>query len=244
MTGSRSAPVQAYRVWRDRGTTSLLKKVERRLRRRNAAQRYVPYPERKESLGKTYIRDRKAIERGRCIPGRHFFTASLVPGDSVLEVGGNKGILALLLARRGLSVSSVEYQSVAHHEALRLQRKWANRGLRVESAEFINADIFDVLDSKRLAHDTVVLSRVAYHLRDGLFTFLDHLPTDVKYLVVAGNNTKAQEFYRGESHPLAGYLKYAAIEGMCELLECGGFAVEAIRPASDWNDPVVVGSRP
>ncbi|MBB4004823.1 class I SAM-dependent methyltransferase [Aurantimonas endophytica] len=191
-----------------------------------------------------YVENKAAIHRGH-VPDRYRRIAGLVPGQRIIEFGSADGTQSLVLALAKDAVCGVELMDLQFEEAERLKSAWLALGRRVENCAFLQASI---LESTLLlnGYDTVLMSRVLYHLRsdiDGLMG--DIAASDVKHVVLVGCPSRTERWRKlGETGDSMGkFAYYATPEGMSAILEKHGFKITTSLAGQDGNDPVVVGAR-
>lgn len=181
-----------------------------------------------------YRTNEAAILRGD-VPEKYLRILPHVPAGKVLELGSAEGVLALLLARQGNEVVALERNSDRHAAAQSLAAAWG-----VGAVEFINGDITDRL-ANCLFHgvDTLVAVRMIYYLRETIDAVFAEVAKHIPNVVLCGNRNRADNWRAGRPHkPLGEFNRYAAREGMRDLLERHGYRIE--KEVTD-GDEIVVG---
>lgn len=178
-----------------------------------------------------YRTNEAAILRGD-VPGKYLRILPLVPAGSVLELGSAEGVLALMLAREGRDVTALERRADRHEAAKKLARKWG------VTATFENGDIQDRLDLLE-GRDVLIAVRMVYYLRESVDAVFSEVAKKVPNVVLCGNRNRADNWRRGTPHePLGVFNRYAALEGMKDLLERHGYRIA--KEVTD-GDEIVVG---
>jgi len=185
-----------------------------------------------------YRKNEAAILAGN-VPDKYTRLLPYIAGKKILEIGSAEGVLALLLARMGKDVTALERSSERHDTAQQLYAEWEAREGRFKAPRFINGDILANLGLIE-GHDTLLAVRSIYYLGedgvDALFTAAaKHIPT----VVLCGNKNRAARWRAGTpDEPLGEMNRYAAREGMTELLRRHGYTI--VETVTD-GDPIVVG---
>jgi 2-polyprenyl-3-methyl-5-hydroxy-6-metoxy-1,4-benzoquinol methylase len=186
-----------------------------------------------------YRKNTDAIWRGDA-PEKYRRLVPFITGPRVLEIGAAEGVLALLLAEKGLTVTACERRSERHQEALLLQHRWKKLGRKVDGCEMILADI-----TKRpnlfQNIDCFVAVRVMYHLRESARMVVAWAASaNVPRIVFCGNKNRALRFEQGKPDEGLGHWNYySTIKGMSDLLTGAGYKIERI---VSEGDPIVIGS--
>jgi SAM-dependent methyltransferase len=168
-----------------------------------------------------YRRNEAAILRGD-VPEKYTRILPHIPPGRVLELGSAEGVLACLLAREGRTVTALERNPDRHAAALKLARKW-----NVHGVDFMNGDITDKLANVLFYNaDTLVAVRMIYYLRESIDAVFAEVAKRIPRVVLCGNRNRADNWRRGTPHePLGEFNRYAAREGMRELLERHGYRI-------------------
>ena len=184
-----------------------------------------------------YRKNEAAILRGD-VPPKYLQLLPYIPGDKILEIGSAEGVLALLLAKAGKRVTAVEQSPERHAAALRLVHKW-----RVYGVNFINDDIAGLMHCVACRAETLVAVRMIYYLGDQLDEVFATAARYIPNVVLCGNGNRAGRWRSGNPDaPLLEWNRYAAREGMIELLERHGYRI--VREGSvNKGDEVVVGRK-
>lgn len=183
-----------------------------------------------------YRKNEPAILRGD-VPEKYTRLLPFITGDHILEIGSAEGVLALMLARAGKSVTALEARADRHESALRLDQQWSQH-YRYASPAFVNGSIGDRLDLLE-GVDTLVAVRVIYYLRAALDPVFEAVARQARQVVLCGNRNRAARHFAGTSDGKAEDY-YASAEGMRGLLQRHGYRIEA---EERDGDPVVVGRR-
>lgn len=181
-----------------------------------------------------YRRNEAAILRGD-VPKKYTRILPHVPEGSVIELGSAEGVLALLLAREGRRVAAVEASRERHEAALRLADRWGDSGVT-----FVRGDIREYLDQLG-QFDVLVAVRSIYYLRNDIDKVFAAAAEQIPNVVLCGNRNRADAWRAGRPHtPLGDFNRYAASEGMTELLVRHGY--EIVDEVTE-GDEIVVGRR-
>jgi hypothetical protein len=178
-----------------------------------------------------------------------------IPGGSVLEIGSAEGVLACLLAMQGrTAVTALEQNEGRHQVGPKLHAAWSKRfatvtvklpSFAMEPVPFLSPrfecgnilDRLDLLDGV----DGLVAVRMIYYLGERIDEVFAAAAATVKWIVLCGNRNRADAWRRGQPHaPLGEMNRYAAREGMRELLERHGFRI--VDEVTE-GDEIVVGQR-
>jgi hypothetical protein len=186
-----------------------------------------------------YRKNEAAILAGD-VPEKYTRLLPFIKGKRILEIGSAEGVLALLLAREGKLVTAVEKSEERHHAALQLYSRWAGREERFTPPDFVNARFADRLDLVR-GIDTLVAVRVIYYFGEDLDRIFGKVALQVPRVVLCGNKNRAARWRAGTpDEPLGDFNRYAAREGMVELLTRHGYQI--IDECRE-GDEIVVGKR-
>jgi SAM-dependent methyltransferase len=174
------------------------------------------------------------------VPEKYTRLVPLIPGQRILEIGSAEGVLALLLAKAGKQVTALEKNEDRHASALNLYSAWLSKENHFQQPTFVNghaADCLHLLDSV----DTLVAVRVIYYLAGTLNTIFKAVSEKVPNVVLCGNKNRAARWRAGmPDEPLGDFNRYAASEGMIELLERHGYSIRCVVKE---GDEIVVGGR-
>lgn len=181
-----------------------------------------------------YRKNEDAILRGD-VPDKYIKLLPFIPGERILEIGSAEGVLSLLLAKQGKQVIALERSPERHEAAQRLRDAWGVSGPR-----FICGDVASNLGQFE-GVDTIVAVRSIYYLGGHLNTVFANAAKHVPNVVLCGNGNRAARWRAGNPDaPLGEFNRYAAREGMIELLERHGYRI--VRGGNVNNgDEVVVG---
>lgn len=188
--------------------------------------------------------NREEIFKGN-VPKRYLEIAELVPGRDILEIGSADGTQALVLALRKNTVHGLELMPKQHEISLELKKAWLGLGRDVGNCHFHNGDACSHTELFSAA-DTVLMSRVVYHLRDGIDPLFRRIEdSGITNVVLVGCPLREKRWREsGETGDSMGrYAYFASLEGMRSLVEKHGFHVSLSIPSSEGGDPVVVASR-
>lgn len=226
----------------------ILNKIKKRVSRTVHDRDGVAYYTRSEGANaglQTYYADNIVAIHSGVVPDRYKRIAALTPGDKVIEFGAADGTQSLVLALEKERVWGVELMDLQIREAEKLKADWLSHGFRVENCRFVQRDILEASDL--LAdNDTVVMSRVLYHLRGGISDVMDTIAKSaVRHVVLVGCPKRTERWRKhGETGDAMGkYAYYATLEGMSSVLREQGFTIVHAIGGDDGEDPVVVGSR-
>jgi hypothetical protein len=186
-----------------------------------------------------YRKNEAAIIRGD-VPDKFTRLVPFITGERILEIGSAEGVLALLLAKQGRTVTAVEKSEERHHAAMSLYAEWAAREEHFTAPTFVNDRIGNRLDLLN-GVDTLVAIRSIYYLADDLDRIFAKAAQKVGKIVLCGNRNRAARWRAGTpDEPLGDFNRYAAREGMVELLERHGYRI--VREVRE-GDQIVVGER-
>lgn len=186
-----------------------------------------------------FRKNEDAIIRG-IVPEKYRRIVPYIRGHRILEIGSAEGVLALLLAREGKQVTALEKSEERHETARQLYGEWLAREKKFAAPVFVNGCIQEnlgLLDNK----DTLVAVRVVYYLGGQLNTVFEEVAKKVPTVVLCGNKNRAARWRAGRpDEPLGDFNRYAAREGMMELLERHGYR---ITQTVLEGDEIVVGEK-
>lgn len=181
-----------------------------------------------------YRKNEPAILRGE-VPEKYTRIVPYVPDHHILEIGSAEGVLALLLAQAGKDVACLERSRERHEAAINLARKWGIYSVR----HFCG----DIRDSLFLLNetDTLVAVRMIYYLGDALDEVFAEVAKKIPNVVLCGNKNRAQRWREGNPDPPLGEMnRYAASEGMTDLLKRHGYRI--VTTVTE-GDEIVVGRK-
>lgn len=186
-----------------------------------------------------YRKNEAAITRGD-VPEKYTRLLPYIPGYRILEIGSAEGVLALLLARMGREVTALERSAERHDTAQQLFSDWLARERKFKPPTFINGDIADNLHALH-NKDTLVAVRMIYYLGERLDAVFSDVAKFIPNVVLCGNKNRAARWRDGNPDPPLGEMnRYAAREGMIELLERHGYRI--VNQVAE-GDEIVVGQR-
>lgn len=186
-----------------------------------------------------YRKNEADILRG-VVPVKYTRILPHIPAGSVLEIGSAEGVLACLLARERMFVTAVEQNLDRHHSATQLYEAWRERFGFAGMTSFVPGSVMDHMDLLDRA-DVLVAVRMIYYLGDRLDELFAAAAQKVRWIVLCGNRNRADAWRRGQPHaPLGEMNRYAAREGMRDLLERHGYT---ITDEVTEGDEIVVGLR-
>lgn len=181
-----------------------------------------------------YRKNEAAILRGDA-PAKYTRLLPFITGDHIVEAGSAEGVLTCLLALEGKTVTAIEANAERHATALNLANTWGVSGIT-----FVNGRIEDSLNHLEGA-DTFVAVRAIYYWGGNLNTVFSEVVRKINTVVLCGNRNRADAWRAGRPHaPLGEMNRYAASEGMTELLVRHGY--EIVDEVTD-GDEIVVGRR-
>lgn len=185
-----------------------------------------------------YRKNEAAIRRGD-VPDKYTRLLPFITGERILEIGSAEGVLALLLARMGKQVTALEKSEERHESAQQLYSDWLARESKFQAPKFINGSIGNRLDLLN-GIDTLIGIRVIYYLRSDIDrVFASVAAAKVTQVVLCGNRNRADRWRAGTpDEPLGDFNRYAAREGMTELLRRHGYQIAA---EATEGDEIVVG---
>lgn len=179
-----------------------------------------------------YRKNEDAILRGD-VPPKYTRILPYVTGHKILEIGSAEGVLSLLLARQGKEVVALERNPERHEAAQRLRDAWDVSGVR-----FICGDIRNNLSWLK-GVDTLLAVRVIYYFQDDIDEIFAEVSRRVRQVVLCGNKNRAARWRHGNpDEPLGDFNRYAASEGMTDLLLRHGYKIA--KEVTD-GDEIVVG---
>lgn len=205
---------------------------------------YVREGGKNAGLQSYYAENVDDIRKG-IVPERYTRIAALTPGRSIIELGAADGTQSLVLALEKDRVCGVELMDLQFREAEKLKSEWLSLGRNVENCSFIQRDIRESADLLK-GNDTVLMSRVLYHLRESIGAAMaDITASDIRYVVLVGCPRRTERWEKfGETGDAMGrYAFYATEAGMASVLREHGFKIISSLGCEDGNDPVVVGER-
>jgi hypothetical protein len=179
-----------------------------------------------------YRKNEAAILRG-AVPEKYTRIVPFVQGPRVVEAGSAEGVLSCLLAREGREVTAIEANTERHQSALSLADRWGISGI-----SFVNGRIEDELHRLE-GVDTFLAVRACYYWGARLDEIFSAVAKHVPNVVLCGNRNRANRWRAGRpDEPLGDFNRYAAREGMRELLERHGYRIA--REVTE-GDEIVVG---
>jgi hypothetical protein len=186
-----------------------------------------------------FRKNEDAIRSGD-IPDKYTRLLPFIKGDRILEIGSAEGVLALLLAKQGRRVTALEKSAERHETAQQLYAEWLGRERKFIAPTFINGDIADNLYALH-DKDCLVAVRVVYYLAGRLNTVFADVAKFIPTVVLCGNANRARRWREGNpDEPLGDFNRYAAREGMTELLTRHGYRITQV---VSEGDEIVVGER-
>jgi choline dehydrogenase-like flavoprotein len=189
-----------------------------------------------------YRNHEAAILRGD-VPEKYTRLLPHIPGDRIIEFGSAEGVLALMLARQGKSVTAIEANPERHAAALALRDQWTQNGL-IDGGEpcyVLGSAVIASLQINPGTFDTLVAVRMIYYLREDLDTVFAAVAEKIPNVVLCGNRNRAVRWHAGNPHEgLGEYNFYASAEGMRAVLTRHGYRI--VDQVLD-GDPIVVGRK-
>ena len=171
-----------------------------------------------------YRKNEAAIISGD-VPDKYTRLLPYIPGQRILEIGSAEGVLSLLLAKMGRHVTALEKSEERHDAAQQLYANWLAREGKFTAPQFEHGNIADRLDLLE-QKDTLVAVRVIYYLGGQLNTVFEAVARKVPNVVLCGNRNRAERWRAGTpDEPLGAMNRYAAREGMIELLTRHGYRI-------------------
>lgn len=169
------------------------------------------------------------------VPEKYLRILPYITGQRIIEIGSAEGVLALLLAKQGKEVTAIEKSLERHEAAQALRDAWGAHGVR-----FVCGDVLANL-GQLAGHDTLVCVRSIYYLGTGLDALFTAASESIPSVVLCGNRNRAARWRAGTpDEPLGDMNRYAASEGMIELLERHGYRITQV---VSEGDEIVVGKR-
>lgn len=186
-----------------------------------------------------YRKNEAAILRGD-VPEKYTRLLPFIEGGNILELGSAEGVLALLLAREGKTVTALEMRKERHDAAVRLCDAWS-RHFRIDgTVSFVNGAIGDNLHLLE-GVDTLVAVRMIYYLREHTDRVFAAIGEKVPNVVLCGNRGRAARWRDCVPDDPGGPIHYyASPEGMSALLLRHGYTI--VKQELD-GDPIVVGKK-
>lgn len=179
-----------------------------------------------------YRKHEAAILRGE-VPSKYTRLLPFIPAGRVVEAGSAEGVLAGLLAQQGRQVTAIEANTSRHENAKALALRWGVSGIT-----FVNGRIQDSL-ARLGAADVFLAVRAIYYWGEALDTVFAEVARCIPTVVLCGNRNRADNWRKGTPHePLGEFNRYAALEGMTDLLERHGFTITT---QVTEGDEIVVG---
>lgn len=186
-----------------------------------------------------YRKNEAAIQRGE-VPDKYTRLLPFITGQKIIEIGSAEGVLALLLARDGKHVTALEKSDERHAGAANLFNEWSKWFSFPGEATFVRGDVLANLGLLE-GRDTLVAVRSIYYLGTGLDTVFTAAAKHIQTVVLCGNKNRAARWRAGTpDEPLGEMNRYAAREGMVELLTRHGYR---ITQTVLEGDEIVVGER-
>lgn len=190
------------------------------------------------------FRQHEAAIRAGCPPSKYTRLLDYIPRGRILEAGSAEGVLALLLAKRGDQVTAIEKSVERHDTAHDLRDEWKARGLLPDEPDICYVS-GDALTAIRIFEDGIfdafVAIRAVYYFGDELDEIFAEVARKAPVVVLCGNKNRAARWRAGTpDEPLGDFNRYAAREGMVELLTRHGYQI--IDECRE-GDEIVVGKR-
>lgn len=174
-----------------------------------------------------YRKNEAAIIRGD-VPDKYTRLLPYITGQRILEIGSAEGVLALLLARQGRQVTALEKCEERHEAAQQLYGEWLGREKNFAAPKFINGTLAQHINLLSAGFDTLVAMRVVYYLGDNIDRYFAVVARNIRTVVLCGNKNRAARWRTGTpDEPLGDMNRYAAREGMIELLTKHGYQIVA-----------------
>lgn len=185
--------------------------------------------------GSLAYRKNKAAILGGSLPEKYARILPFIDGKKIVEAGSAEGVLSCALAREGKQVTGIEANGERHKDALALAKAW-----NVSGITFVHGRIENSLDWLEGA-DAFVAVRAIYYWGEHLDAIFAEVAKHVQTVVLCGNANRAKAWRAGSPHePLGAMNRYAAYEGMVELLIRHGFTItDELRD----GDEIVVGTK-
>lgn len=184
-----------------------------------------------------YRKNEAAILRGD-VPQKYLRLLPFISGRRVIEVGSAEGVLALLLAKAGKTVTALELRKERHDAALRLCSTW--NVPESMAPKFVNGAIGDNLHLLP-GNDTFVAVRMIYYLGDAIDDVFAEVGKSCPNVVLCGNRNRAARWLDCiPDDPGGPQNYYASLDGMRALLLRHGYTVG--REETE-GDPIVVGTK-
>lgn len=184
-----------------------------------------------------YRKNEAAIVRGD-VPEKYSRLLPYIPRGRIIEAGSAEGVLTLLLARRGDRVTAVEKSEERHETAMQLYAEWLGRERHFNAPKFINGTIAGNLGALH-GQDVFVAVRAIYYFGEQLDAVFAEVAKHIRKVVLCGNKNRAARWRAGTpDEPLGDMNRYAAREGMTELLRRHGYRIGHVVTE---GDEIVVG---
>lgn len=190
-----------------------------------------------------YRKNETAILRGD-VPDKYTRLLPHIAGRRILELGSAEGVLALLLAKAGKTVTAVEQNNERHAAALQLRDAWLAAGILPRRAK-VNFAVGTAIEAMSVfdpdTFDTLVAVRMIYYLRDSIDAVFAAVAERIPNVVLCGNANRAARHAAGIPHEgLGEFNVYASAPGMRALLERHGYRVVT---EITKGDPILVGQK-
>lgn len=173
-------------------------------------------------------------------PDKYKRLLPFIPRGKIFEVGSAEGVLALLLAKRGDDVTALEKSAERHEIAQQLYSEWLAREEGFKAPTFVNGAIHESLEFLT-GKDVFLAVRVIYYFGERLDDIFAEVASKIPCVVLCGNKNRAARWRDGKPDaPLGDMNRYAAHEGMVELLARHGYRI--VQEVTE-GDEIVVGRK-
>ena len=190
----------------------------------------------------SYRKNLDAIVSGD-FPKRFVEVGDLVEGESVLDVGGAEGSLALYLASKGKTVTVLEKSPERVQAGMLLRQQVVGPDTR-GTVSFILGDAIDVVPRLEKRFDSIVFMRSLYYFRDDAVKLLSLARGFASQLILVANGNRERDFLSDPNYQHGGLGKFnfwSTLEGMDAAARMAGFTV-ANKVLQD--DPILVARSP
>ncbi len=210
----------------------------------NGWQAYDPSSNNNAGLQGYFIKNEDTIRNGD-VPERYKTIAKTTPGRTILELGSADGTQSLVLARENKIVCGVELMEKQYQISLDLKKEWLERGISLSQVDFVLGGI-DEFKKRLNGFETVLMSRVIYHLRNDIDDVMSAITqSNISSVVLVGCPERARRFREGgqQGDRMGKYAYYATTLGMETILKTHGFQIVHSTLDEGPGDPIVVGKK-
>ncbi len=161
-------------------------------------------------------------------PKRFVEVGDLVEGESVLDVGGAEGSLALYLASKGKTVTVLDKSPERVEAGMMLVKQVVGPDPR-GTVSFLLGDAIEVLPRLEKRFDSIVFMRSLYYFRDDGVKVLSMARGLTSQLILVANGNRERDFLTNPKYQHGGLGKFnfwSTLEGMEVAARMAGFTVE------------------